>query len=218
MSKNFCFTIYSNSWEPELAMFKYIVWQKEKGKKLGHLHYQGFCQLKDSASMLGCKRKLGDNAHVEEMMGTVSEARAYCMKEDTRVDGPWEHGVCSYGQGDRTDLESCKGKTLLSVANEQFGTFVRCHRGLERARDIVNRIPEREPWTVVYGEPPEGAYYIGYKVKQIDEYNLEHIYDWSNYDYQIYAACDRIVPWERWVGSLNGRGLIPNKCKYLYVF
>lgn len=46
------------------------------------------------------------NAHLEKRRGTVTEARDYCRKEDTREAGPFEVGTHTDGQGERSDLDT----------------------------------------------------------------------------------------------------------------
>ena len=42
--------------------------------------------------------------HLEIRRGTQQQARDYCQKHDTRVDGPWEYGT-PHKAGKRNDIE-----------------------------------------------------------------------------------------------------------------
>ena len=52
------------------------------------------------------KRFFNDESlHLEQARATRAKARDYCRKEDTRIDGPWEHGdFDAGGQGKRNDI------------------------------------------------------------------------------------------------------------------
>ena len=41
----------------------------------------------------GVKELTGTAAHWEPRRGTHQQAAAYCSKEETRIDGPWEVGT-----------------------------------------------------------------------------------------------------------------------------
>ena len=83
-------------------MDRYGVWQLERGKN-GTAHLQGYVEFRKAMSLTAIKKVVGERAYVEERRGTREEARAYCQKEDTRVEGPWEHGIWISGAGHRTD-------------------------------------------------------------------------------------------------------------------
>lgn len=106
-SCNWCFTL-NNPEGTELpflpASLSYVVWQLERGES-GTPHFQGYAEFKSRQELSALKKWL-PAAHWEVRKGSQSEARDYCMKEDSRVSGPWEHGVCSVNQpGRRSDLE-----------------------------------------------------------------------------------------------------------------
>lgn len=88
--------------EPKIA---YLVCQVERAPETGHVHVQGYIQFKAPMRMAALK-KLCDSAHWEPRFGTHDQAKAYCMKEDSRVNGPWELGQELGGQGKRNDLEA----------------------------------------------------------------------------------------------------------------
>ncbi len=87
--------------------FGYCVYQLEKGVE-GNEHFQGYIEFKRALGMVTVKRLLGGRAHLEVRRGTQTEARDYCMKEDTRLDksaAPIEMGTLfASQQGARTDI------------------------------------------------------------------------------------------------------------------
>jgi hypothetical protein len=69
------------------------------------------------------------------------------MKEDTRIEGPWERGIRGVTQGRRRDLDAAvdllRTDGLKRVAQDMPVEFVKFHRGLEAlARILVE--PERD--------------------------------------------------------------------------
>lgn len=82
---------------------RYIVFQKERAQT-GKTHYQGYVEFKKSHRLNGVRDIIASNAHFEPRIGTAAEAIAYCKKDDTRIEGPWEAGEASKGAGTRTDL------------------------------------------------------------------------------------------------------------------
>lgn len=70
---------------------KYGIWQQERCPTTGRLHLQCYFEFKKPMRMRAVKGALGDaTAHVEPRRGTREDAREYCRKEESRVDGPWE--------------------------------------------------------------------------------------------------------------------------------
>jgi len=68
--------------------FKYCVFQYEKGSTY---HIQGFIIYPESKRFKNVKQEFL-TAHLEPADGTNFECRNYCMKEETRVAGPFEFG------------------------------------------------------------------------------------------------------------------------------
>lgn len=67
-----------------------MIYQIEKAST-GQFHCQGYVQLRKRVTLSKC-RELMPNSHLEQTRGTPSEAREYCMKDDTRQSGPYEYG------------------------------------------------------------------------------------------------------------------------------
>jgi len=86
---------------------KYACWQKERGEN-GTVHLQGYIELRGPRKLAFVKDIL-PRAHWEIRRGTQAQAREYSRKEDTRIDGPWEHGTYEpHAQGQRNDILALK--------------------------------------------------------------------------------------------------------------
>jgi len=64
------------------------VFQLEKGEETGKLHLQGRLSLKQ-ARRVSEMQKVIKGAHFSPEAGSELEGNFYCMKDGTRVDGPW---------------------------------------------------------------------------------------------------------------------------------
>ena len=116
-ARAWCFTI-NNPSPAECTIFpdglpegvRYIVYQRERGAE-GTEHIQGYLQFV-KPRLLTWVKKLTYNdtlpfarAHLAVARGSPEQNKAYCTKDDTRVDGPWELGAPSKS-GERTDLHA----------------------------------------------------------------------------------------------------------------
>nr|BDQ69158.1 replication initiator protein [Asystasia yellow mosaic alphasatellite] len=97
-----CFTLFFvSSSPPELIpLFEntsvcYACWQEEESPSTKRRHLQGYLQCKGQRTLNQVKALFGSwNPHLEKQRARKSEeARDYCMKEETRVSGPFEFGV-----------------------------------------------------------------------------------------------------------------------------
>lgn len=133
--KYWCFTL--NNPESDLGQWpetvKYAVYQGEIGES-GNYHFQGYVEFY-SNQRLSALKELVPGAHWEKRRGTAEQAREYAMKEESRVEGPWEFGVfTSSRQGARTDLATACDlvRTIgaRAVAREYPEVYAKFHRGL----------------------------------------------------------------------------------------
>lgn len=173
-------------WNPEVV--KYAIWKLEKGANTGHLHVQVFMEtwsttIKEvrSESILAPK---GWALHCTKCDGNtiLEKAIAYIEKEETSMGIVKEWGVrpkqvAGSGQGTRNDLkvyfEAAKTKrslqSVLIENSENFGTFVKYHRGLNEAfklmRAPIKEIPIRDNIEVIfhYGKTNLGKTYKALK-------------------------------------------------------
>ena len=69
-----------------LDCVRYLVLQEELGEQ-GTPHLQGYLELRLPKLITGVKKLLGPRCHLEQRMGSQSQAIAYSKKLDTRVEG-----------------------------------------------------------------------------------------------------------------------------------
>lgn len=68
----------------------YAIWQLEKGEN-GTEHIQAYVYWKKPVRFAKVK-EVFPRAHIEPRRGTHEEAKAYCSKTETRLEGPWMKG------------------------------------------------------------------------------------------------------------------------------
>lgn len=182
-SKFWCFTINNPYVEkdrlllPQWEGMLYRVHQLEKGKE-GTSHYQGFVIFEKRITLPSLKKLPGgERAHWERMLGTPEQARDYCMKEDTRQEGPWEAGDWKeiskiVGKGKRSDLlliqeKIDEGQPLHEIYQEHFSTCASFFKFFERykfLKEFEEAQKEREIKVILYwGVAGSGKTYSAFK-------------------------------------------------------
>nr|ARI50281.1 master replication initiator protein [Sophora yellow stunt virus] len=153
---SWCFTLNNPSSPLSLhESMKYLVYQKEQGEA-GNIHFQGYIEMKKRSSLAAMK-KLIPGAHFEKRRGTQGEARAYAMKEDTRLEGPWEHGEFKLTIEDklREVMQDMKntGKRPIDYIEDCCNTYdksvntLREYRGeLKKQKAVSSWELQRKPW------------------------------------------------------------------------
>ncbi len=158
--RTWCFTLFSEGTTKCSASaftltpkIRYLVWQLEKCDETGKEHFQGYAEFATPMRLNAVKKLLGyDKVHLEARLGTRDEARAYCMKTDTRLDGPFELGEWSSGgQGKRVDLTAAakiiREEGIHALADAMPGTFIlrqRMFREYQNYWDLRNSSTSRE--------------------------------------------------------------------------
>lgn len=163
-ARAYVFTINNPTEEETPSLEKwgaqYLVFQKERGES-GTDHFQGYVYFKGKQRMSYLK-KLNSRAHWEVRRGTHDEAYAYCTKEDTRIDGPFEFGIAPNQQGKRTDIELLfdgvkAGKPLKELAEEHTNVYVRYHKAVLHLKGMYFEKRTEKPLVCwYYGETGTG--------------------------------------------------------------
>ncbi len=124
--KNWVFTQYLD--QPHNLHFAelpedvtYIVYQEEICPTTKRKHFQGYIQCAKRKYMSFLKRLISPNVHLEVQRAEDSDkARLYCMKEKTRVAGPWELGDYAKVEVSRTDITHFRDAILKGATEHDL--------------------------------------------------------------------------------------------------
>lgn len=144
--------------------FQYIVTQLEICPKTGKPHWQTYIEWKTRVRFQSIKKAFNnDTLHLEPRRSTQEKARNYCMKSETREDGPYEFGnFVPNRAGQRNDLMEVKealdeGKSMEHIAQEHFCQWVRHNRSFEKYQAMLIKPRDFKTEVRVYwGEPGSG--------------------------------------------------------------
>lgn len=168
-NRDWCFTIANPSVEnpcdnPEdWPGVKYLVYQLEAGAG-GLIHWQGYVSFLMPKRATAVKL-IHPTAHWEIRKGSPEQARAYVMKSESRIDGPYEIGdLRCVGPGKRSDVVAFKdaiksGGTDSDLFDEFPGCSMRYGRCIGRVRAIFG-VELKRTWKmnviVYWGVPNSG--------------------------------------------------------------
>lgn len=179
---------------------KYMVWQLEKGEE-GTPHFQGYV-IFHSNKTLAAVKKINPRAHWELRRGTHEEARAYCVKEESRLEGPFEKGIPPITRGKRTDLllvkqlldegatesEICRNEDCLGTV-ARYSKLIGMYRmATQKHRDFKTQV------LVLYGPPKKGKSAF-WNICYPDAYIKPHGVWWDGYDNQETVVIDDFYGW-----------------------
>lgn len=129
---------------------EYLIYQKEMGEKKTK-HIQAYFVAKNRLRFSGVKKFFSQSIHIEARKGSHSQAKAYCSKEETRLDKTTftEFGDDSKipkKKGERQDLMKIKEELdstndWQKVEQNHFSAFTKYHRYF---RDYFGRVKEKK--------------------------------------------------------------------------
>lgn len=148
-SRSYCFTTFQvdEFAVPDVPQqIVYCIFQKERCPDTNRDHIQGYVELKNPKRIAGVKTLFNDKTmHLEKRNGTRTEAREYCRKADTRLEGPWEYGVWKEeaGPGKRSDLVNVQQDIMAGLSKYQIlekypSEFIRYHAGIGKSIFEIN--------------------------------------------------------------------------------
>lgn len=125
----------------------YLLYQKERCPTTGALHLQGCLRTPKVIRLQALKDSLGEPTIHLEPASNWAKVKSYCRKQETRVEGPWEHGTDV--QGRRSDLAiPCQmvlaGKREREIAELHPEVYVKYFKGIQQLQRIVTRAEPRE--------------------------------------------------------------------------
>lgn len=164
-STHWCFTVHDyttlvGDLPPECG---YIVYQEEAAPATGRAHVQGYIQFPEKRRGTTVSNLLrewfspqnGENlgsVHSEPARGSDEDNERYCTKDETRLDGPYRHGIRvprAGGRGGRSDLIGIKrklddGRSMAEIREDHFGDWIRYGKRLAEYRRISTAPRERK--------------------------------------------------------------------------
>lgn len=170
-----CFTVNTDArawaeghmefiYNAESKTIRYICGQLENAPTTGHLHFQGYLQLKVQQRLSWIKAHINPTARFAVQRASLNDdARDYCRKEDTRSPGAEfiEFGQYVKGRGQRTDLTQLRdaiknGSSHRQLAEDHCNEYARYLRFSDRMTALYK--PSRPEVTVklYIGDPGTG--------------------------------------------------------------
>jgi len=140
--RDWCFTVNNPVQAEEqflayletLDDIRYAVFQREKAPDTGTEHYQGYMEFSQPKWFTTIRnylseKAIGVQAHVEQRRKKRSEAREYCMTEETRISPKYYELNDFVGDGERTDINGIikdieVGMTNIELAKKYGNKFV----------------------------------------------------------------------------------------------
>lgn len=198
--------LYSDRWPDKLEEYKtqrgtlkvtFTAGQEERGGQCGRYHKHVYVEFEKKVKFDTLKNAFDREIHWEARGGTAEEAWHYAQKgmdckewppspgELRYVESRWTLGKISNTKpGKRTDLDSVRemiasGATRRDIATEQFGTYVRYHRGIEAAAQAMGvRLDQPVlPWIertnyILYGTTGTGKSLMAEKIMGTDSFYI----------------------------------------------
>lgn len=157
--RNWLFTLNNpetNDLPEDWKHMRFRVYQRERGDA-GTEHLQGYVEFTKPVRLVAV-RELLPRAHWERRRGTQDQARDYCSKEDTRIDGPWIFGELPR-QGCRNDLQAVRdlidgGAPEMEIAQTHFGAWCRYGRAFREYKRLRAEHRNFKTEVRVYWGPP----------------------------------------------------------------
>ncbi len=195
---NTCFTIFTeNLLEPDMDKIEFLAYQKEECPTTKRIHLQCYCECKKQLSVGQLKTALKSDvniANVEKRKGSQKQAIEYVTKEDTRVEGPWQHGTpkrCL--ERERTDLNVVaeaieSGASISDIADSNPKQFIMYNKGIRALKSIKTKNRNfKTHVTWIYGSSGKGKTRLAWDLHP-DAYPKNNSEWWDGYDPDIHEA------------------------------
>lgn len=152
-----CFTYNNPTHYPEelgallvnINHFRYAVFQLEEGEETKTKHYQGYLECAKNVRRSYLTNMTCDKISWRKRRGTQKEARDYCMKEDTRLHGPYEFGTFVVNkQGRRTDLIKLRDSVLNRTPLNEVVPTVLNNQQLRFVQGLSSYVPLSHKYVV----------------------------------------------------------------------
>lgn len=188
-ARDYCFTVFdmeynfNNTINNQSNKIKYLVYQKELCPTSGKQHFQCYCEFENKIRFAAVKKIFGSNIHFENRFGTREQARNYCMKEESRIEGPWELGTFKPSeQGKRNDLLNMydlikDGADSEELVESNPVCYMRFYKAIQHVKTIFDKKKRNEIRTNLKVEVCYGPAGSGKTRRIIDNNDPNDIYE-----------------------------------------
>ena len=175
----------------KLPDFRYCVFQRESGEEYGTIHNQMYIEFKQQKTFDTIK-KYFPTAHIEERKGTKKQARDYCMKDTTRVVGPFEIGEFS-GAGEKLSMADVlkaieDGATNIEIANKFPTQYMRNLNSINQYRQDLKFDAFRDKFRELEVTYISGVGGVGKTRYVMEKYGYSNVYRTTSYDRSMFDA------------------------------
>lgn len=175
--------------------YQYMVYQIERGHEDGTVHIQAGVYYTNPRSWDAVKKR-NPRAHIE-VARSADAVFNYCMKEDTRVAGPYEFGT-KPEQGRRHDLEHIgqsilEGITPEDIAIEHPMQYIRYFKGMHQLQKVIrekDRPKGQLEVTWLYGAAGTGKTRFAVEEDQDNHYIKDNTKWWDGYQQEKVVIID----------------------------
>lgn len=173
---------------------RYICYQVEDSEDKNK-HYQIYIEYNKPQVFNVAKSHFHETAHLEGRKGSRQQCRDYCMKEESRVHGPYEFGVW-IESGQRVDLERMvtmvrEGATDYQVMEENQSGYARYHKHLDKCRQVELESKFASSWM-----PKQVTYISG----TTGCGKTRYVYDRHGYE-SVFRITNRSNPFDGYAGQ-----------------
>jgi len=190
-----------NEYLKTLQHVKYFTFQREIGNETGTEHFQLYIEF-EVGKRFETMKEYFPTAHIEARKGSKKQARDYCQKDDTRMDG---HNVFTHGDfvesGERSDLNDIMQMIESGAADGEIkaaypSQFFRYYKNIAQMRQVYletkfDDIFRHLEITYIYGSTEKGkTRYV------LEKYGYKNVYRVTAYDnsaFDNYKGQDIIV-------------------------
>lgn len=186
---------YIEAWKDIQLKSDYVIIGYEKGEKCGTRHLQVYLYVKNKISLSTIKEKL-PRAHIELCKGSHAQNVAYCTKVKDGGIGFYDEFGEAPVQGKRNDLDDVrklidKEKSMVPVAQQYFGQYIRYHRGFEKYLSLVQTQRSEAPKVLwFYGSTGTGKSRLAFELGKGSVYSKDHTQWWDGYTQQKIIVVD----------------------------
>lgn len=201
--RHWCFTNFIlEGWNPQdfdyKDKIKYLIYQLEKCPTTGRIHAQGYVELKVKVGKKLCQEILRTRCRVEARKGDRDQARDYCLKSETKIEGPWEYGEWDVTQGTRNDIREMvelikNGANDIELIEKTPVQFVKYFKAADRIRSVLDKQRTKSfrhvQTYIFWGESRSGK---TRKVFELTNYEVYRV-NWKNKWFDGYEGEDAIL-------------------------